>query len=489
MSSRLLHIVTVSSEVYPFAKTGGLADVAGALPLALARLGHKNTIITPAYQKTINGRFALSGTGLTLAVNMSPDLNESIEVLVSEYLPGVTSYFLSHPLFSQRPGLYGTINGDYGDNAYRFALFCRGALELIKALDLKPDIMHCHDWQTGLVPPLVNKAKADPHFIKNRTVFTIHNLAYQGVFGLDQYLYTGLPERYYCIDGLEFYGQVNYLKGGIFFADRLTTVSPSYAKEILTPEQGWNLDGALRSRQTALTGILNGLDYSEWGPASDKLLPTNYSPDRLRPKDNLKRILCKRMGIVYDQNRPLLAIVSRLAKQKGLDLLLEAFDDLIEMGCDLVLLGTGEGIYHDAFAEKKRQYPNGFGLKLGYDEGLSHLIYAGSDMFLMPSLYEPCGLGQMIALRYGSIPVVRKTGGLADTITDYDEGIEKSNGFIFVEFTSRALRQATSRAVKLYKDKASWNKLVARAMNCDFSWDASARKYHDLYQSLSNQNL
>jgi starch synthase len=474
--------------VFPFAKTGGLADVAGALPQALFRLGLQNTVITPAYQMTLNRHFNLTGTGLSFRIPMPAGLNEQVQILSSDHLAGVKTYFISHPLFSQRAELYG-LPDDYGDNGYRFALFCKAALELIKILGPAPDIIHCHDWQTGLVPPLMETQSHGGHYFSTTgRVFTIHNLAYQGLFPRGQYQYTGLPDGFYRMDGLEFYGQVNYLKGGIFFADRLTTVSPTYAREILTPDQGWSLDGALSARQDRLSGILNGLDYAEWNPAADKLLPMNYDAARIRIKQNLKRMLGKKMGLVSNGERPLLAVVSRLARQKGLDLVLEAFDDIMEMGCDLVLLGTGEQHYHQTFEDKKRQYPNSFGLRLGYDESLSHLIYAGSDIFLMPSQYEPCGLGQMIALRYGTIPVVRRTGGLADTISDYDVSDTSGNGFAFDDFSSQALRLAVTRAVRVFRDRDKWDELVRRSMNCDFSWETSARKYHELYLSLSKPN-
>lgn len=484
MSRRPLHIVTVSSEVHPFAKTGGLADVAGALPRALARLGHQNTVILPAYKIIDRRKFNVTETGQTMTCSIE-DAGHRINILKSDHLPGITVFLLDHPAFSDRPELYGTAAGDYPDNAFRFALFCRAAVELIDTLAQPPDVVHCHDWQTGLIPALVECHPDRKQFWERvTTVFTIHNLAYQGVFPKEQYKLTGLPEKYFKMDGLEFYGQVNYLKGGIFFSDRLTTVSPTYAGEILTPEQGFQLDGALKARKNILTGIINGIDYSEWDPATDKYLTLNYDQARIANKSTLKRILYKKLGLVHSGNRPLLSMVTRLAGQKGCDLVLEAVDELVELGCDLAVLGTGEQRYHDAFERKKRLYPQNFGLSLSFDPGLSHLIYAGSDMFLMPSLYEPCGLGQMIALRYGSIPVARRTGGLADTIVDYEPSFSDSNGFLFDGFNSPELVLAVKRALQVYRKKEVWSLLTRQAMSGDFSWDRSALRYQELYYSM-----
>ena len=484
MSRRPLHIVTVSSEVHPFAKTGGLADVAGALPQALARLGHQCTVILPAYQKIDHRQFKLADTGQPVACTID-DVRHPVKILKSGHLPGVSALFLDHPAFSGRPELYGTSQGDYPDNAFRFALFCRAAIEMINGWKQLPDLIHCHDWQTGLIPALLKcRLQAKPAGKKVSSVFTIHNLAYQGIFPKEQYPMTGLSQKYFQLDGLEFYGQMNYMKGGIFFADRLTTVSPTYAREILTPEQGFQLDGALRSKEGILTGIINGIDYNEWDPASDKHLTLGYDSGRIANKNTLKRILYKKLGLVYSGNRPLLVMVTRLAGQKGCDLVLEAVDELVELGCDLAVLGTGEQRYHDAFEQKKRLYPQNFGLSLSFDPGLSHLMYAGSDMFLMPSLYEPCGLGQMIALRYGSIPVARKTGGLADTIVDDKPSASDSNGFLFDGFNTPELVSAVKRALQVYRNKEHWTRLTRQAMTGDFSWDQSAEKYQELYYSL-----
>jgi len=484
LSRRPLHIVTVSSEVHPFAKTGGLADVAGALPQALARLGHRCTMILPGYQKIDLRKYHVAETGQTVTCTIE-HTSHSVKILRSDHLPGITSFFLDHPVFSDRPELYGTSLGDYPDNAFRFSLFCRAAMELIESWEHPSNVVHCHDWQAGLIPALIKcSAAADPVWEKVKTVFTIHNLAYQGLFPKEQYAMTGLPGSCFGLDGLEFYGQVNFLKGGIFFADRLTTVSPTYAREILTPEQGFQLDGALKSRENILTGIINGIDYREWDPAADKYLTLNYDPDRITNKNTLKRILYKKLGLVHSGNRPLLAMVTRLAGQKGCDLVLEAVDELVELGCDLAVLGTGEQRYHDAFEKKKRLYPQNFGLSLGFDPALSHLMYAGSDMFLMPSLYDPCGLGQMIALRYGSIPVARRTGGLADTIVDYQPLSADSNGFLFDGFNSPEMIAAVKKALWVYRSRDKWGQLIRQAMSGDFSWDQSAIKYQELYYSL-----
>ncbi|MRR10722.1 glycogen synthase, partial [bacterium] len=347
------------------------------------------------------------------------------------------------------------------------------------ALAWRPDIVHCHDWQSGLVPVMMG---GDPAFRGARSVFTIHNLAYQGLFNREILRTLGLPDSLFHIDGLEYYGQVSFIKGGLFFADHLTTVSPSYAQQIQTPGFGCGLDGALRSLSGRLTGILNGVDDAEWGPARDPYLP-HYDAARLHLKESAKRSLCQRLGLGYRTGRPIAGIVSRLAMQKGWDIIAAALPDLMERDLDLAVLGAGDQAYHDLLSGLAARYPGRIGLKLGFDNELAHAIYGGSDLFLMPSQYEPCGLGQMIALRYGTVPVVHATGGLADTIVDHRRSPGSSNGFSFDEYSATALVQAVTDALAAYRVIPTWQALMKRAMACDHSWARAVAEYVRLYRS------
>ncbi len=484
MTGRPLNIITIASEMVPFAKTGGLADVAGSLAKLYHQAGHRSVAIIPAYQAIDRNLMQLEPAGMEFDVALGQGA-ERLMIFVSRAVPGITTYLIDHPYFNSRPGLYGTNQGDYGDNAQRFILFARASLELLIRLGLKSDVIHCHDWQTGLVPVyLKNIYAGDPAFQSARTVFTIHNLAFQGLFPPETMLAARLPWALFHIDGLEFYGKMNFLKGGLSFADHITTVSPTYAREILTPEFGCGLHGLLAVRQHQLTGIINGIDYSEWDPATDRSLPARYDVSNFDNKQIAKRLLCKRVGLEYDPGKPLLGMVSRLAAQKGLDIIVESLPRVFERQTNLVVLGTGDIGYHELLRSSQQQYPGHFGLELAFDNELAHLIYAGSDMFLMPSRYEPCGLGQLIALRYGAIPIVRNTGGLADTIVDYHRDPRNANGFAFNEYSPAAFSGAIDRAIGLYEDKPSWQRLTARAMSCDYSWEASARKYLELFYKL-----
>lgn len=454
----------VVSEMTPFAKTGGLADVAGALPLALAKVGIQVHLFLPRY--------------LTVKTD-------------EEQLPiadRVTVHWIDHETYFKRPGLYGEGGTDYPDNLDRFSFFSRASLARMKREDLRVDLLHAHDWQTALtVVYLKSRFKADPFFSSIRTVFTVHNLGYQGIFPKDEYPKLGLPWELFTLEGLEFYNQVNLLKGGLLFADRLTTVSPTYSKEICAREQGYGLEGLLRKRSHELVGILNGIDSEIWNPATDRLLPFRYDVASLAQKAKNRVALQKELKLGAE-SVPLIGMVTRLASQKGLDLVVEALPDLVKRGIQIVLLGSGDRSIEKALETAARGIPS-VRVRLGFDEGLAHRIYAGADLFLMPSRYEPCGLGQMIAMRYGTLPLVRATGGLADTVIDEgDTPSSRGNGFCFQEYGAKALLQAVDRALAVYRDPTRWAVLQRRGMTTDFSWDRSAEEYLALYESLSRKD-
>ncbi|MEW6686436.1 MAG: glycogen/starch synthase [Candidatus Edwardsbacteria bacterium] len=520
-----MKIVFVSSEVVPFAKTGGLADVSGALPKVMASLGNEVTIILPKYKKVDEEKFELEETDFVFYIPFA-NKKEKATIKVSKYLENITTYFVAHPLYFDRDELYGAASGAYSDNAERFIFFSKAVMELLKQWpatpaivslaaapggradgqagceaprplsqeteqkgrqgqtnkadrNYQPDILHCHDWQTSLIPVYL---KLESQFSSVKSVYTIHNLAYQGRFTKEVFPLTGLPDELYSIDGLEYYGDVNFMKGGILFADYVTTVSQRYSKEILTPEYGCGLEGVLRVRQERLSGILNGIDYNEWNPATDKFLPTNYTTESVEKKYLVKESLLKESGLPFNEKIPLIGIISRLADQKGFDILAECIDRIFQLNIQMIILGTGEEKYHQLFQSIKERHPQRLTLVLGFDNALAHRIYAGADFFLMPSLYEPCGLGQMIALKYGTIPIVHATGGLADTIQNYSSEMKEGNGFSFAEYSSETLLQAVKMAVKVYENKEEWLGLIKKGMREDFSWEVSARKYLELYK-------
>ncbi len=459
-----LKVLLASSEVAPFSKTGGLADVAGSLPLALHKLGVDIRIVTPRYKSVkVFGNEAR--------------LNNDVPV-----------YFIEHEGYFMRDNLYGDKSGDYRDNLERFAFFSRGALEFLKDLDFKPDIIHCNDWQTALICVYLKTIfKDDPFYRGIKTIFTVHNIGYQGLFPKEHFPRTGLPPDLFTIDGLEFYDKVNILKGGLIFSDAITTVSPTYAKEIQTREFGYGLDGVLTQRKDSLFGIVNGIDYNEWNPSKDKELQFHFSAAKIEGKYNNKKMLQMEGGLKENEDAPLIGIISRLADQKGLDIISRIIEPLLKTEAQLILLGTGEEKYHILFEGMKMKYSEKASIHLKFDAILAKVIYAGSDMFLMPSRYEPCGLGQLISLRYGTIPIVRKTGGLADTIAEYNPKTEQGNGFVFEKYDAKELLRAIGRALDLYKNKNAWRKLVLNAMKCDFSWEGSAKKYIELYLKIRSK--
>ncbi len=476
-----MHILLVSSEVVPFAKTGGLADVAGALPRALAGLGVEVTVALPRYRSIDGARFGLRKIHDGVRVPVG-DRQETLAVFEAP-MPGGRALLLGHEGFFGRDGLYQEKGQDYPDNFERFTAFARGVLETVRALGLAPDLLHCNDWQTGLIPPYLKTLyAADPVLGKAGTLFTVHNLGYQGLFPAEKFRVTGLPWELFHWQGLEFYGKVSFLKAGLVHADCLSTVSGRYSKEIQTPEFGAGLEGVLRERAADLHGILNGVDIEEWNPATDKHLAAHFSRGDLSGKAVCKADLQRAMGLPVRPEVPILAVISRLADQKGIDLVAATAKALLAEETQLVLLGTGDPKLEAAFTALQQKQPSRAGVRIGFDVALSHKIEAGADLFLMPSRYEPCGLNQMYSLLYGTIPVVRGTGGLDDTVIPFDPKTGRGNGFKFAEATMAALLAAVREALACYRNQPLWQRLVQNAMAADFSWTRSAKEYVQVYR-------
>ncbi len=450
----------VASEAVPYAKTGGLADVIGALPKYFGAAHVEASVIMPRHK----------------GIDVRPDNTISIE-MNGMHRVGVARkenfLFIDYPQYFDRNGLYGDAKGDYPDNCERFTLFCKAVTALVTERGF--DVVHCHDWQSGLVPLYLKRAHSDA-----KSMFTIHNLGYQGKFPADKFTLLGVEKEYFTPQGLEFYGDINFLKAGIVYSDMVTTVSKNYAREIQTPELGFGLDGVLRMRGGDLRGIVNGIDYGEWDPGSDKLIYATY--DDFDGKRQNKVRLCE--DLVFDTARPLIGMVSRIAGQKGFDLLVCAMDEIIGLGFNMVILGFGEESYHRKLEDLQKVYAGRFSVCLKFDNRLAHRIYAGSDFFLMPSKYEPCGLGQLISLRYGAVPIVRQTGGLADTVTEYDKDTGSGNGFLFGPYTARSLADAVARALDVFSDRTAFEKLSHGCMKYDYSWKRSAAEYAKLYRNL-----
>ncbi|WP_243369713.1 glycogen synthase GlgA [Geotalea sp. SG265] len=478
-----MKILFVASEVTPFAKSGGLADVTGALPKSLKKQGHDVRIILPFYSEVERGGYGIRKGRKSVDVMVGGSAKRGL--FRHTTLEDIPVYLLENKEYFSRDHLYGTASGEYPDNHQRFAFFCRGVLDLLKKMDYRPDIIHCHDWQTAMIPLILKKEKGDDLFFsKTGTVFTIHNLAYQGLFPREAMVDMGLDPSLFTIDCLEFYGKINLLKGAILTADVINTVSETYCREILTPEAGDGLDGVLALRRNDLYGVLNGIDYEHWNPATDRGISRNYTPAAPAGKAHNKKALQKRLGLEVAEDVPLIGMVSRLTEQKGFDLLEALLPRIAKAKLQLVLLGTGDEKYLKLLQEFAALGTDNISVNIGFHPELAPQIYAGSDIFLMPSRYEPCGLGQMIALRYGAVPVVRKTGGLADTVFDERDQSREPNGFSFDDYTPEALWEALSRAINAHADKASWKKMMKRGMAGDFSWNASARKYEELYRQV-----
>ncbi|MGH9522484.1 MAG: glycogen synthase GlgA [Terriglobales bacterium] len=470
-----MKIAIVASEGVPYSKTGGLADVTGALPSALAALGHDVSVFLPKYRQTkLNGARAVIPS-ITIPFD---DKYRFCSVLDGGKVRGVQHYFIDYPPYFDRDALYGTPLGDYRDNAERFGLFCRAVIEASKIVGA-PDIFHCHDWQSALVPILLRSLYADDPALKEAgTVFTIHNIGYQGLFPPDTLPLLLLPWDLFTIDKLEFYGKVNLLKGALVFSDFVTTVSKKYSQEIQSSEYGFGLEGVLRARSATVTGIPNGVDYEEWSPESDKFTTCHFSAKELDEKAKCKQDLLAEFGLTdADPNLPVIGIVSRFAAQKGFDLISQVADRLAREEMTVVILGSGDKEYEELFRRLNKQLPKKFAVKVAYDNKIAHKIEAGADMFLMPSRYEPCGLNQIYSLRYGTVPIVRATGGLDDTIENWDRNTKKGTGFKFTEYTGEALLGAVRNALQAFKDQESWRILMRNGMAKDFSWGTAAKEY------------
>ncbi len=478
-----LRVCMCTPELAPLAKTGGLADAVGGLTRALATAGCDVRVMLPAYSSVDRAAIRAVSIG-SAGVDLGPS---RVEVdLYEGRLPAspIPVYLIAHEPSFNRPGLYGEHGVDYPDNLRRFTVYGRGVLALLRRTAWSPDVVHCHDWQTALLPVWLRvEPAALPH--ETSTVLTVHNLAYQGVFDADDLPLTGLGRDLFTPRGIEFWGRVNVLKGGLAFADLLTTVSRQYAAEIQTPEFGCGLDGVLRDRRDDLVGIQNGVDYTVWDPASDVFIPARFTAEDLSGKAACKRHLQEAHGLAVDPAVPVLGLVARLAEQKGVDLLGATADAIIGLGAQLALLGSGDPRYEALFRTLQARYPKRVAVALGFDEPLAHLIVAGADAYLMPSRYEPSGLNQLYSLRYGTVPVVRRTGGLADTIVDATPDAlarDVATGFVFDAYTPDAFLEAVKRAVFAFRDAAAWRRLQQAGMRADFSWRVAVPHYLDAYR-------
>ena len=482
-----MRIVFATSEVSPIAKTGGLGDVCGSLPKALAALGHDVIVFMPFYRQAkewferndVRPEAVGSAVPINWA-NWSTDASFFRTVLPGSEVPVV---LVANDYFFDRDQIYSG-HGGIDDFLHRYTFFCRALIEGCELLDIAPDVLHAHDWHTALLPVYLHAGlRESDQFRATRSVYTIHNLNYQGVADPPAFPLTGLHARYWAPDALEHFGKVNPMKGGILFADQVTTVSPNYAREIQTPEHGAGLDGVLRAVAYKFSGVLNGIDVEEWDPSIDAYLDANYEPGKLHGKTVSKRMLAKEAGLKPKDRTPMLAVVSRLVEQKGFQLLIPILGRLLRAGAQAVILGSGEPFYEEAFARLGTEYRDACRVWIGFDNALAHRIYAGSDLLLMPSMYEPCGLNQMYALRYGTLPVVRLTGGLVDTVTPYD-GTNRgdANGFGFHNISSDELYLATWVGMLTQRDSRTWKVLQHNGMEHDFSWSQSAKQYDEIYR-------
>ena len=478
-----MKILIASSEVFPFSKTGGLADMVGALGKALGRSGHEVAIVTPLYAGLRERFTAIEKFDWHMHLPLGSEW-QSANVWTLNPWQNVRVYFVDQPAFYGRAQLYTEAGVDYPDNPRRFVFFSKAVVHLARHLSFKPDILHVHDWQTGLVPLLALHQKfTDGWMDAPKTCLTIHNLAYQGVFHPSAYSLTNLPPDYFNPNGVEFHGFFNFLKAGLVYSDRITTVSPRYAREITTEEFGAGLDGILRQRLTVLHGILNGVDYDEWVTVKNPHLKHSFSVTDLSGKAAEKADLQRELGLPVDDKVPLFASITRLADQKGIDIMLGALEEMLAANIQFALLGSGSPQFEKAFTNLAARYPNKASVTIGYNHGLSHRIEAGSDFFLMPSRYEPCGLNQMYSLRYGTIPIVRVTGGLDDSVVDISEKHERANGIKFHEYSVRALAKAIRKAVVLFDHPGLLQHYRMNGMRADFSWERTANEYVNAYSS------
>jgi starch synthase len=508
-----MRILTVASEAVPFAKTGGLADVIGALPVAVARLGHDVDVVMPRYRGITAGEESgrvtvrLGGqvadarvwiAGDRGPIGSAPQAGAASQagsapqdrIAPRDTQPAasrqgsVRTIFIDYPAYYDRDFLYGTAGQDYPDNPERFAFLAAAALEWAASVPERYDVVHGHDWQAGLMPMLLRTGRAPSSLKGMPAVFTIHNLAYQGVFDASWLPRLGFGWDLMRIDALEYWGRISYLKSGLMFSDVITTVSPRYARETQTPEFGFGFDGILRYRSDDVVGILNGIDYDQWDPARDPYIPEHYDARNLSGKLAAKRTLIERFGLAAGAGaleRPLVGLISRLVDQKGFDLIAEIADELVGLDASFVLLGNGERRYEDLWLALAARHPDRVAVKIGFDEPLAHLIEAGADLFLMPSRFEPCGLNQMYSLRYGTVPLVRAVGGLVDTVRNYNPRTGEGTGFSFDDYSAQALLNTLVWALGIYRDRAAWQRIQRAGMQQDFSWDASARQYVKVY--------
>ena len=480
----LMRIVFAASECVPYAKTGGLADIIGALPAAIAKLGHEVTVYLPLYRQ-VQKHLQKSQRRIAIASLTIPFEHYSrfVTVVDGGMTDGVQHYFIDCPELFDRESIYGPPNGEYQDNAERFGLYCRAVIEASKQLGV-PDVFHVHDWQASLVPVMLRTIYYFDPLLKNvPVVLTIHNAGYQGLFPASTVPLLTLPWDVFTVEKMEFWNQVNFLKGGIVYSDTIATVSPRYAQEIQTPEYGFGLDDILRKRSANLRGILDGVDYNHWDPATDPKIAAHFTPEKLDGKLACRKDLLHAFELDHSRpEAPVLGIVARAATQKGFDFIAEIAGRLAEQNAYLVVLGQGEPYYENLFRSIAERYPAHIAVRIAYDETLAHKIEAGCDMFLMPSRYEPCGLNQIYSLKYGTVPIVRATGGLDDTIEEWDAKTQTGTGFKFQGATAAEFWQAIERALKLYPDKAAWQKLMRNGMAKNFSWEGPAAEYVQLYE-------
>jgi len=474
-----MRILFVASEALPYAKTGGLADVIEALPRALVKLGHEVAVFLPRYRGVKDGTVVLPSMTIPQGTRL-----RFPSVIHGGIHRGVKYFFLDDAFYFDRDGIYGDRNREYPDNAERFTELSRAAIELAKQSWL-PDLFHCHDWQTGMVPTLLRSSYGDDPIVRGiPVVFTIHNMGYHGLFPKEALEWAGIPQAVFHPGGIEFFGNLNFLKGGLIFSDYLTTVSRKYAQEIQTSEFGFGLEGVVRSRSNRLVGILNGVDYSAWSPDRDTLIPAKYSAKNLAGKLTCKEALLAEFKLKTDNlHRPVLGIVSRFADQKGFDLIAQIVRELLREDVLMAVVGTGEKRYEEMFRALASDFPGRVGAVVAYDNRLAHLVEAGADIFLMPSRYEPCGLNQIYSLRYGTVPVVRATGGLDDTIEPFDLEHGTGTGFKFWEYSGGALLHAIRQALQHYSNDGVWNRIQLNGMAKDFSWNTSAAEYAKLYEA------
>ncbi len=483
-----MEIVFVASEMTPFAQTGGLADVVGSLPHEIAKLGHSVSVFLPKYKTVSEDKYSLEV--LINSLNIPVGTEVETGKLWGGKAGDVNVFFIDESYFFDRDGLYGTPLGDYPDNDYRFIFFQRAVIESLKRIKLKPDILHCHDWQAGLIPVYLKTLyRSDPFFKQTKTIFTIHNLAYQGNFPPDSISTTGLSWEEFRFDRIEFYGKISFLKGGLTYSDVLTTVSERYAEEIQTKAFGCGMEGVLSYRKNDLHGILNGIDTNDWDPEHDPSLIQNFTANSLEKKTANKLALQKETKLPQDAKAPLFGFVGRLASQKGIDILEPLLQEISHAGWQLVLLGTGEEEYQERFRRAAQKYPRALAVYLKFDSKLARRIYAGIDIFLMASQFEPCGLGQMYSLRYGAAPLAREVGGLADTVHEFNPTTGEGNGFTFLEYTSEALFAKMKQTVSLYQEPKKWARLIKNGMACDFSWARSAKQYIEIYEHAEKKPL